>query len=57
MFLLHFPSARAAQELSGALPCEARTFLSDLSEPPSGRLHPECTALWHGTLKSVNSKR
>jgi len=27
LFLLHFPSARAAQALPGTLPCGARTFL------------------------------
>ncbi|VXB98548.1 conserved hypothetical protein [Luteimonas sp. 9C] len=27
IFLLHFPSARAAQALPGTLPCGARTFL------------------------------
>jgi len=27
IFLLHFPSARAAQALPGILPCGARTFL------------------------------
>ena len=40
IFLLHFPSARAAQALPGTLPCGARTFL-DASEETSrlsGRL-------------------
>ena len=27
IFLLHFPSAHAAQALPGTLPCGARTFL------------------------------
>ena len=27
IFLLHFPSARAAQALPGTVPCGARTFL------------------------------
>src|SRR3546814_7493618 len=29
-FLLHFPSARAAQALPGTVPCGARTFLGTL---------------------------
>ncbi len=32
IFLLHFPSARAAQALPGTLPCGARTFLGILSD-------------------------
>src|SRR3546814_166645 len=31
-FLLHFPSARAAQALPGTVPCGARTFLGTLSD-------------------------
>ena len=31
IFLLHFPSARAAQALPGTLPCGARTFLGTLA--------------------------
>src|SRR5690606_36143441 len=31
-FLLHFPSARAAQALPGTVPCGARTFLGILSD-------------------------
>jgi hypothetical protein len=38
-FLLHFPSARAAQALPGTLPCGARTFLpeshGDVSDCPA----------------------
>src|SRR5690606_33166993 len=34
IFLLHFPSARAAQALPGTVPCGARTFLGAL---PGGR--------------------
>jgi len=30
-FLLHFPSAHAAQALPGTLPCGARTFLGTLA--------------------------
>ena len=42
--LLHFPSARAAQELPGTVPCGARTFLGTAAGKPaamtrlSGRL-------------------
>jgi len=32
IFLLHFPSARAAQALPGTLPYGARTFLGILSD-------------------------
>ena len=32
IFLLHFPSARAAQALPGTLPCGARTFLGTLAD-------------------------
>ena len=32
IFLLHFPSARAAQALPGTVPCGARTFLGILSD-------------------------
>ncbi len=40
MFLLHFPSARAAQALPGTLPGGVRTFLgSELPRPP-GPLDP-----------------
>ena len=38
MFLLHFPSARAARGLPGALLYGARTFLPGFPRPPSGRL-------------------
>src|SRR6218665_3382253 len=31
IFLLHFPSARAAQALPGTVPCGARTFLGIVS--------------------------
>jgi hypothetical protein len=31
IFLLHFPSARAAQALPGTVPCGARTFLGTLA--------------------------
>ena len=31
IFLLHFPSARAAQALPGTVPCGARTFLGTLT--------------------------
>ena len=34
-FLWHFPSARAAQGLPGALPCGARTFLPPVLQPDS----------------------
>jgi len=34
-FLWHFPSARAAQILSGTLPCGARTFLCRSSDYPA----------------------
>jgi len=37
VFLLHFPSACAAQALPGAVPCEARTFLDALP-------HRDCLA-------------
>ena len=49
IFLLHFPSARAAQALPGTVPCGARTFLGIVSDdatvwpaPPSAilRLSP-----------------
>ena len=32
IFLLHFPSARAAQVLPGTVPCGARTFLGTVSD-------------------------
>src|SRR5690606_32749834 len=32
--LLHFPSARAAQELPGTVPCGARTFLGTVPGKP-----------------------
>ena len=40
-FLWHFPSARAAQALPGALPCGARTFLRPVERRSSGRLPPD----------------
>ena len=48
VFLLHFPSARAAQALPGTVPCGARTFLGTngkLVTRLSGRLRrAQCTA-------------
>ena len=42
--LLHFPSALAAQTLSGTLPCAARTFLDACAPRRSGRLRPHSVA-------------
>lgn len=43
IFLLHFPSARAAQALPGTVPCGARTFLGmpkhDATVWPTPRVH------------------
>ncbi len=36
IFLLHFPSARAAQALPGTVPCGARTFLGTLRDEHDG---------------------
>src|SRR3546814_16258395 len=46
IFLLHFPSARAAQALPGTVPCGARTFLDtpERAPPLPGRLRrAQCT--------------
>src|SRR5690606_38608876 len=40
IFLLHFPSARAAQALPGTVPCGARTFLGAVSSDATVRPTP-----------------
>lgn len=52
IFLLHFPSARAAQALPGTVPCGARTFLGTPEEVTrlSGRLR-----LGHSTASAMNT--
>ena len=40
IFLLHFPSARAAQALPGTVPCGARTFLGIASDDATVRPTP-----------------
>jgi len=49
IFLLHYPSARAAQALPGTVPCGARTFLGTLAgdatvwpTPPCALSHSGC---------------
>ena len=46
IFLLHFPSARAAQALPGTVPCGARTFLGTLASDATAWPTPPC-ALSH----------
>ena len=52
IFLLHFPSARAAQALPGTVPCGARTFLGTPEEVTrlSGRLRRG-----HSTASAMNT--
>jgi len=54
-FLWHFPSARAAQTLSGSLPCGARTFLrclrtSDRLADSTGKFNTSGLSELEGTL-------
>lgn len=42
IFLLHFPSARAAQALPGTVPCGARTFLGIVSNDATVWPAPPC---------------
>ena len=42
IFLLHFPSARAAQALPGTVPCGARTFLGMLAHDATVWPTPRC---------------
>jgi len=54
IFLLHFPSARAAQALPGTVPCGARTFLGTLASdatvwptPPRALSHSRLERAWY----------
>ena len=50
LFLLHFPSARAAQELPGTLPAGVRTFLYELAltavARPTELVHYKARSRW-----------
>ncbi len=62
IFLLHFPSARAAQALPGTVPCGARTFLGtpscDAMTRLSGRLrHAHCRTRGVAHIPTDSSRR